>query len=455
MARHVSQSDQDRHLSQRNGFYTYKRRVPAIIGTVDARAPIVRIALGTRDVGEARIKRDLHERADDVFWASLCEGSDHAAAEAQYKSAVARASALGFTYRHMSSILSEETGSGILSRLRALQDAKPGSPEETALLGGVALPGASLDRAFEIYVKEIVASELVGKSPEQRRNWKKVKQRAVANYQKVCGSADIGAITRADAIKFYNWWLEKIAPDPASGLKPTHSASSGNRDVGNLRVLYDAYYKHMGQKDVNNPFSGLGFMERKKKRPPFPTAWIVEKILAVGALAGLNDEARAILLILVETGARLSEIANLLEGQIHLGHNIPHIKIEPSFDPDEPFEIKTVTSIREVPLVGVALEAMRKFPKGFPRYRDKGTHLSSTLNKFLLENGLRPTKAHKVYSLRHSFEDRMKEARLDSELRKSLMGHPIDRPEYGLGGSLEWKQEGLLKMALPFDPAIV
>ena len=41
---------------------------------------------------------------------------------------------------------------------------------------------------------------------------------------------------------------------------------------------------------------------------------------------------------------------------------------------------------------------------GFPRYRDKSSNLSATLNKFLLENGLRPTEDHTVYSLRHSFK---------------------------------------------------
>ena len=46
---------------------------------------------------------------------------------------------------------------------------------------------------------------------------------------------------------------------------------------------------------------------------------------------------------------------------------------------------------------------MRLRPDGFSRYRDKSSNLSATLNKYLLENGLRPTKNHTVYSLRHSF----------------------------------------------------
>ncbi|TPJ65980.1 integrase, partial [Mesorhizobium sp. B2-7-1] len=66
-----------------------------------------------------------------------------------------------------------------------------------------------------------------------------------------------------------------------------------------------------------------------------------------------------------------------------------------------------------------------------------------------------PTENHTFYSLRHSFEDRMKNARLDEELRRMLMGHTIDRPKYGEGGEMKMWQEELMKIALPFDPDIV
>ncbi|WP_366942749.1 hypothetical protein [uncultured Paracoccus sp.] len=47
------------------------------------------------------------------------------------------------------------------------------------------------------------------------------------------------------------------------------------------------------------------------QRPPFSSGWIQDKLLAQGALDGLNEEARAILLAMVNTGGRPSEIANL------------------------------------------------------------------------------------------------------------------------------------------------
>lgn len=49
----------------------------------------------------------------------------------------------------------------------------------------------------------------------------------------------------------------------------------------------------------------------------------------------------------------------------------------------------------------------------------------------------------------------MKEAGLDDELRRILMGYTIDRPRYGSSGSLEWRRDEMKKIALPFSAAIV
>ena len=44
------------------------------------------------------------------------------------------------------------------------------------------------------------------------------------------------------------------------------------------------------------------------------------------------------------------------------------------------------------------------------------------MNKYLSENGFRPTKDHSVYSLRHSFKDRLIGAEAPDSLIDSLMG---------------------------------
>ena len=148
--------------------------------------------------------------------------------------------------------------------------------------------------------------------------------------------------------------------------------------------------------------------------------------------------------VLIETDARISEICNLKPEQIHLDCEVPYIEISPKGR-----ELKTNTSKREMPLVGVALEAMRQAPNGFPHYLDKGELVSANLMKAFRQRNLFPTPDHVIYSFRHSFEKRMLEAGLDYGLRCLLMGHKNSRPSYGDGGSLEYRRDELLKIAHP------
>ena len=175
---------------------------------------------------------------------------------------------------------------------------------------------------------------------------------------------------------------------------------------------------------------------------PFETEFIQKNLLAPGALDDLNQDARYVVYVVTETGMRPSEVVNLQEDAIRLDAKIPYVKIQP-----DGRKLKTEDSEREIPLVGVALAAMTLRPKGFPRYRDKSSSLSATVNKFLRVNGLRPTKDHSVYSLRHSFKDRLVAIEAPDSLIDSLMGHKTYKPKYGKGPSLELKLKFLQQIA--------
>jgi integrase len=190
-------------------------------------------------------------------------------------------------------------------------------------------------------------------------------------------------------------------------------------------------------------FKGLRLKgQTERSRVPYDTDFIQNRLLADGALAGLNEDARLVLYVVADTGLRPSEVVNLQKDAILLGATIPSVKILP-----EGRRLKTEDSEREIPLVGVALAAMKRRPEGFPRYRDKSSTLSATLNKYLLDNGLRPTKGHTVYSLRHSFKDRLVAAEAPDSLIDSLMGHKTYKPKYGKGPSLELKLKYLQQIA--------
>lgn len=451
--RRLGASDPDRFITKRYGVYQYNRRVPKDVAHLDSRAPIVKRSLKTDDLALAREKRNLLERADNDLWAVLLLGDTPEDARQRYEATVKRAEIMGFAYMSSTELAATASTSEIIRRVRSLSGEQPGSHNEQAVLGLVDRPKDTVRQAFKIYCEEIKAPELITKSKVQKSDWKKVKQRAVSNFIALVGNKPIGEITREDAVKLYNHWGEKITSADADQRR---SASSGNRDLGNLRDLFGAYHKHMGDHTIQNPFAGLSFSEkRKRSRPPFSVDWIKSKFLQPGGIQLLNIEARGIIFVMIETGARPSEICNLRAEHIILDHNVPHILVEPREDPDDPREIKTESSIRKIPLVGIALELMRRFPKGFPRYADKERTLSNTLNKTLRSHGLLQTAKHSAYSLRHSFEDRMKDAKFDVEMRKMLMGHTIDRPKYGEGGALEIKAEEMARIALPYDPVIL
>jgi len=62
-------------------------------------------------------------------------------------------------------------------------------------------------------------------------------------------------------------------------------------------------------------------------------------------------------------------------------------------------------------------------------------------------NGLRPTKDHTVYSLRHSFKDMLIAAEAPDSLIDSLMGHRTGKPKYGKGPPLELKLKFMQSIA--------
>lgn len=455
MSRIREENRADRYLYLRGRVWQYSRKIPLDVADLDSRGSFIRFSLKTSDLAKAMALRDIHERADNDYWASLIAGGDADVAMRRYKAAVARATALGFTYRSAADIAAYEPVDAIVQRIEVAATKPKGSPERVAVYGLAGDADYNISSAIDFYVNTISRAAIRGKSKEQKRIWENIKRAPVAIFIELCGDKKMSEITRDDAHKVYNFWLNRVAPE--SG-RASHSASIANKHMDGLRGLIRDWNKHHGKADAPNPFDGLRFAEKKsqkRKRPPFSVKWVSEKFLAGNGLAGLNRDARGILLAMVETGARLSEICNLLPENIVLDGDYPHIVIEPSDDPDEPREIKTFSSIRSVPLVGVSLAVMKKHKRGFPRYRDRGSSLSGTINKYLRENQLLETPNHTVYSLRHMFEDRMKDGRLDTELRMMLMGHSIDRPDYGEGGSMKWKHEELSKIALSFDPSVL
>lgn len=426
-------------LTRRDGSWHFVRRVPAEFASFDARG-IVRHSTKVR-VRDDRTGRRASRIADklnaelEAYWRAVAQGP---AAEqlARYDNMRHYARTLGFEYVERDQLVQLPI-ERLLERLETL--VRKGVADQpvarAAALGTEKRAVPMLSNLFEEFEK-LVADEIKDFSPEQLRIWRTGRIRAVAQFVERVGDKPVTEVTDDDGLDYVDWWRGRIVSGDAL-------PKTANKDIGQLsRMLKDVSVRR--RLTIRDVFKGLRLRgETEKARVPYETDYIQDRLLAAGALDGLNDDARHVLYVVADTGLRPSEVVNLTEGAICLDAAIPHVKILP-----EGRRLKTEDSLREIPLVGVALAAMRLHPKGFPRYRDKSSGLSATLNKYLSENGLRPTKDHSVYSLRHSFKDRLIGAEAPDSLIDSLMGHKTYKPKYGKGPPLELKLKFMSAIAL-------
>jgi integrase len=426
------------YLTRRSGTWHFIRRVPTEFAQLDKRRIVkhstkVRVAQDRTGRRAARVADKLNEQLE-LYWKTVSDGRS-IADRSGYDNARRRARSLGFEYVENTQLLMQPTGER-LERLEALvgHGVVNDSSARAALLGTEKRPAFLLSKLFEEY--EVLAKdELKGFSPNQLRVWRNSRMRAVENLVSVVGDKAVNELTIDDGIDYADWWRNRVSSDRVV-------VKSANKDIGQLsRMLKDLSIRR--RLNIPEIFKGLRLRgQTERARMPFDTAFIQEKLLAAGALDDLNEDARYVVYVVSETGMRPSEVVNLQPNAICLDAKIPYVKIQP-----DGRKLKTEDSEREIPLVGVALAAMIHRPSGFPRYRDKSSSLSATVNKFLRVNGLRPTKDHSVYSLRHSFKDRLVAAEAPDSLIDSLMGHKTYKPKYGRGPSLELKLKYLQQIA--------
>ncbi len=402
------------------------KRVPKRYEAVEPRK-LVWVSLHTDSMAIANGKAGLAWENMIAGWEAKLAG-DTSDAEARFEAARELAAVRGFRYLDVRSV-----GKGPLDDLLKRVEGIGGTPREpdvreaAALLGSVSEPSITIGRALDLFWS-LAADRTIGKSDDQLRRWKNPYIKAVKNLIDVIGDKALADISGDDMLDFRQWWMDKITSEE---LTP----NSANKDLTHIGSVLKTVNK-MKRLGLVLPLTDLALKAGEaRSRPPFSNKWITEKILAPGALDGLNTEARCIVLGMVNTGYRPSEGAALLPHHIHLDHSVPHISIEA-----EGRQLKSACAKRIIPLAGVSLAAFRECPMGFPRYRDN-PGLSDTVNKFMRENGLLETPGHTLYSMRHAFEDRMLAAKVDDRIRRDLFGHSLSRERYGIGASLEYLHE--------------
>lgn len=404
-------------LNKRRGIYHLRMRVPARYASVEPRAELHRslktgdksVALQRLPTVEAHVLAELDARL---------AGRDAPGSGSHYEAIARLTSARGFGYKTAQE-LAEGDMSEILRRLDDLRAAgdKPDSTEAQAILGLVDRPRKSLLSVAQ-KMDEVSPLDVRDKNGKQLRVWRDKWLRPAKKVRDLLGrDPDLDTLSRSDAIAFRDALKDRILEGDLKG-------SSAQTDLQNLNRMWKLYHIHIGYDSAEVPlcpFRGIGEglakidKDGQKKEVPLE---VIQELLAPCAMNHMNDELADITRILVETGCRQSEVTDLPPSAIFLDHSIPHIVIQRKTG-DYAREIKNKHSTRAVPLVGVALEAMRRHPEGFSRYRGKGTY-SAAANKSLAD--ILP-EGVTIGGLRHSFDKRCDDAGIKNEHVAQLMGH--------------------------------
>jgi integrase len=409
-------------------WYLY-RRVPKDFAEVESRR-FIKHSLKTDSESEA-------QRRAIVAWDGLVAGwnaalgGDFEQAEERYKNAKQLARGLGFQFLPSKEVLKLP----IRELLERVEATNGRALIADATLGLAPVPELATSEALDLFwglSKDVTA----GKTPDQIRRWKNPRIKSFRLFDEVVGPRTLSEISRDDMMDMREYLAERIVSGEITG-------STANKVI----IHFTGVLRHINKTKrlgLDLPFGDLSFKEKQKAtRDPFSVEWMHDKLLGDGNLDGLNAQARAILKIMINTGARPSEIAGLKPHHFELDGAIPMISIEP-----DGRDIKNEHSRRRVPLAGVSLDAAKESAVlGFPTYFGKDK-VSDTINKYLRENGLKETSKTTLYSLRHSFEDRLLAAGVDERIRKDLMGHALQRQRYGTAGGHEARFEAIKRIAI-------
>lgn len=421
-------------------------RVPGRFVDVEPLREINR-SLKTRDYEEAKARFVLRKKALTNEWeARLARGRDATSPEA-FDLAVSMLDDIGISYRPMDDLVSGPIQE-LLDRIEAVGKSLPDSVQVSAALGALDLPQVLVSEMPSI-VEELEGPSLTAKNDRQMRQWRNKYKFVAQSFCAVVADKPVTGITEQEALAFRKHW--RLRRDKGE-ITTDHAV----KRLRHMRQLVHAYYERF---DVplsqrKNPFAGLKIEKiaadssSESRKLALPSPWVERHVINQEGLEALNEEARDIATIAAECGTRQSEVYDLAPGDIHLDDQIPHIMVQVVSEGQFKREIKNSASKRPVILFGAALAAMRRHPEGFPRYRGGGSY-SGTVNKYLQENELLPAspegddRTFTIGCTRHTFEDRMKHAKMSNEERAYLMGHSIGkvrgRPVYGNDPDLQMR----------------
>ena len=396
------------------GPYYYRRRVPKDIAPRIGKR-VRQVALKTYDKMAAAKLIDSLAKADDAHWKQLREGTGLGGSRGDAEKLLER-------FNLEPEPIAEQTGPyadiGHELFIEALEKKVPGDatsvqPHLTdAELRALAIiqgrESFTLSDAKQLYLKKRQAL-----TPTQTT--KRTHNNTVLAFNLVTnetGDTEIKRIRRRDVSRV----IEKAQEQ---GLKTT----SIRRRLNTVRAAINELIREYELSDVRNPFTEFEIPDYGKdevKREGLNDA----QLKRLRDHVGKNDgDTTNIIGLLLDTGARISEVVGMQREDLVLNAETPHIVIREN--PKR--RLKTKASRRKVPLVGRALLAAKRAIEAasddylFPRYmtgeRVKNDAASATVNKALAKLG-----CGTAHQMRHTMKTRLANADVPLDRIEEIQG---------------------------------
>lgn len=365
------------HTFVRNGYYYFSRRVPSDLRDHYSYHRIVQ-GLRTTSPQKARVQANIASAKLDAYWSQM---------------RLARSEVIGM------SLVSSRPNDNLEV---ALEPSQPACP--------------SLLDALAVYLQY--------KGKGRPKTFRLSAERSCNYVIGICGNKPLSQYTRQDALQFRDWLV-------ARGL----TGSSVTRNFSYLKAVINFALSEYAL-DVRNAFVGV-YHDRSSgvlTRKPIP----IEDIRKVQSRCHtVDDDMRWLIAMISDTGMRLAEGAGLLKSDIILDSEIPHICLKPH--PWRP--LKTLSSHRDIPLVGASLWAAHRLlgafpdsPYAFPRYNRKNitnsNSASAALNKWLHQY---VPESCTMHSFRHSMRDRLRAVQCSPDIADQIGGWKTEGVGRGYG----------------------
>lgn len=398
------------YLQERNGWWYVLYTIPASAGT---KAKQKWKSLNTRDERIARMKAG----AEFAKIAAKYETLDFDNDNLNYENVRAVGAKLGIDYVPDAAIETMSTKDAIefmSPRLVAHATLARTDKAKIATLGGaVPVPALTLTQAYARF-KEISPDKVAGMTERAaNEKWGRY-ERKVKEFISVIGDVDVLTLPQSKV----NDYRAHLYRRHANGEIKTKAA---NQYLEHLRAILRPVIKEYP--GATNPFENFERFTVKDagKKEPF-TEDDVRMIRAALPTSNLTDVEKAILLIAQNTGAGVKELALLAPEDIVLTGKTPHIKIRPNAYRNY---LKADDREREVPLIGMALTEMQKFPNGFETVRSDTAAQAVTdhYSEFLRKLGMGRAARKTFGSYRHRIASLLRKSKYKDQYQDAIMGH--------------------------------